>query len=356
MQLFLPYCFSFLSFVSFSEPIFSISTNLLVSPPAYETVIDYQVGDETIQVILYQKGTYVKELYFNMHDDENTSVEAAKKIIDLYGGRLAELRHSGKREVTFNLKGKQYKFDPNRIFTRAGVKATLTRYGRHSKAAEDEVYEFGQQLIKDVVADAEIVVAMHNNVNTIYFSVASYAPGGGMAKEAANIYINPQMGTGEFFFVTDVDFFNHFKEAEFSVVLQNNNNMTDDGSLSVYCGMKNTPYINVEAQRGHLQEQIAMLQELQNLLPSYQKYVAIQEELEKQREMQRKLQEQQEYQEFKNQLEMQMELHQDILVKLEDRQNEKIEKKSKEQYDEIYENFKKTEVEIHSLPQPEEDE
>ena len=131
--------------------------------------------------------------------------------------------------------------------------------------------------------------------------------------------------------------------------------MTDDGSLSVYCGMKKIPYINVEAQRGHLQEQIAMLKELQNLLPSYQSYLAIQAELERQREMQRKLEEQQEYQEFKNHIETQMVLHQEILTKLENHQNEKIEKKSKEQYDEIYENFKKTEVEIHSLPQPEEE-
>lgn len=355
MSFFLPYYLYISSLLSSYESTLDINQHHLLNTSAYETIIDYQVGDVTVQAAVYQKGTYAKELYFNMHDDENTSVEAAKKVIDLYGGRLVELRHNGQREVTFNLKGKQYKFDPNRIFTRAGVKATLTRYGKHSKAAEDEVYEFGQKLIKDVVADAEIVVAMHNNVNTIYFSVASYAPGGGMAKEAANIYINPQMGTGDFFFVTDIDFFNHFKDASFSVVLQNNNNMTDDGSLSVYCGMKKIPYINVEAQRGHLQEQIAMLKELQNLLPSYQSYLAIQAELERQREMQRKLEEQQEYQEFKNHIETQMLLHQEILTKLENHQNEKIEKKSKEQYDEIYENFKKTEVEIHSLPQPEEE-
>jgi hypothetical protein len=35
--------------------------------------------------------------------------------------------------------------------------------------------------------------------------------------------------------------------------------MTDDGSLSVYCGKLGIPYVNVEAQHGHLVRQLKML-------------------------------------------------------------------------------------------------
>ena len=42
-----------------------------------------------------------------------------------------------------------------------------------------------------------------------------------------------------------------FTPTGFNVVLQNNANVTDDGSLSVYCGQREIEYVNVEAQHGH---------------------------------------------------------------------------------------------------------
>jgi hypothetical protein len=35
--------------------------------------------------------------------------------------------------------------------------------------------------------------------------------------------------------------------------------MTDDGSLSVYCAQLGIPYVNVEAQHGHIWRQLYML-------------------------------------------------------------------------------------------------
>jgi hypothetical protein len=42
-------------------------------------------------------------------------------------------------------------------------------------------------------------------------------------------------------------------------LLQNNENVTDDGSLSVYAGMKNIDYINIEAEHGKKEQQKLML-------------------------------------------------------------------------------------------------
>ena len=58
---------------------------------------------------------------------------------------------------------------------------------------------------------------------------------------------------------TEENYFDNIKRLGFNVVLQNNMKVTDDGSLSVYCGKQRIPYINVEAENGHLTEQKEML-------------------------------------------------------------------------------------------------
>jgi hypothetical protein len=59
--------------------------------------------------------------------------------------------------------------------------------------------------------------------------------------------------------VTDQNIFEKLSTGKYHVVLQNNELMTDDGSLSVYCGQLGIRYINVEAQHNHLIRQIKML-------------------------------------------------------------------------------------------------
>ncbi|MEL6616264.1 MAG: hypothetical protein AAFQ43_11030, partial [Bacteroidota bacterium] len=62
---------------------------------------------------------------FNMHDDENTSVDAALAVLPEIGGWLVELSHSGARNLVFEVEGRSYTADPNRIFTAAGRERTL---------------------------------------------------------------------------------------------------------------------------------------------------------------------------------------------------------------------------------------
>ena len=63
----------------------------------------------------------------------------------------------------------------------------------------------------------------------------------------------------DFYFVTEYPILDQLCVGQYHAVMQSNSRMTDDGSLSVYCGRLGIPYINVEAQHGHLFRQVNML-------------------------------------------------------------------------------------------------
>jgi len=60
--------------------------------------------------------------------------------------------------------------------------------------------------------------------------------------------------------------FKGIKKQGFNAVLQNSMKATDDGSLSIYYGKKNLVYINIETQKGNLDEQVKMLSAVFNIL------------------------------------------------------------------------------------------
>jgi D-alanyl-D-alanine dipeptidase len=84
--------------------------------------------------------------------------------------------------------------------------------------------------------------------------------------DASDVHLVAEQDPDDFFFVTDRMVYNDLKELGFNCVLQNNEKVTDDGSLSVYCGTRNICYVNVEAQHGHLEQQVAMLRALVGVL------------------------------------------------------------------------------------------
>lgn len=104
-------------------------------------------------------------------------------------------------------------------------------------------------------------MTLHNNSEGEY-SAASYLPEGELALDAAAVHLPPEADPDDFFFVTDPDLFAGLAEEGFTVVLQNNARATDDGSLSVWAARQGIPYVNVEAQHGHRERQIEMLEAL----------------------------------------------------------------------------------------------
>jgi hypothetical protein len=192
--------------------------------------------------------------FVHVHANEITALNTVRLFLQSNKGSLFYLQHAEERNISFMFHDTVFEFDPNRMFTGAGRKTTLNPY---SNAADSIV----QKLATDILSLLEsfaIVVALHNNTPSNY-SVKSYRKGGIFEKEAAKYYINKKMDEDDFIFTTDEDIFNRCKKIKINVVLQDNRNCTDDGSLSVYYADKNVCYINIEAENDHTTEQLRML-------------------------------------------------------------------------------------------------
>lgn len=226
--------------------------------------IPYTLGNQVVYFGVYQKNK-VNTTYFNMHDDENTAVKAAKLVIDSIGGKLIEILASGDRYISFSYKEQNYSFDPNRIYTSIGVKKTLKDQGAYSKEADSIVSHFANFIVDSILVNTKTIVTLHNNTADNY-SINSYKKGSIYEKDATKVYSNPKQDPDDFFYIADSLYFYSLKDKGYNALLQDNSNVADDGSLSVYCGYKQIRYINVEAQKGHLQEQIQMLYSLREIL------------------------------------------------------------------------------------------
>ena len=225
-----------------------------------QSVENIKLGNSEIQIVKY-KVLNTKPIYFRPHENETTSSTATREILKKHGGTFIELKSNGQRFIEFSLNDKKYSIDPNRIFSTAGIEKTLGG-GDETKTAVGEVSNFVKLLFSGFLTDNKLIIAVHNNTNEGQLSVESYKNN----SEAASVFSNPNRDIDDFFYVTDEKYFNFLKGKNFNVVLQDNANVSDDGSLSVYCGKNGISYINVESEHGHLQEQIEMLTVLQEMI------------------------------------------------------------------------------------------
>jgi len=219
----------------------------------------HRLGTRKVDINFLKKGSGLT--FVNLHDNENTSVKAAFIVIDSIGGRIIQLQHTEERNIQFNLESVKYEFDPNRMFTDLGAEETLKRYSKMSGKAHKSIRALAKRVVDSL--DQRMIVTLHNNSEDNYSSL-SYLDE--YKNDAVEVYINPDKDPDDFFFVTTKELFDAFKKLGYNTVLQNNDTMTDDGSLSVLAGQQDIPYINVEAQHGHLEEQVKMLFALVKML------------------------------------------------------------------------------------------
>ena len=230
------------------------------------TRIHLPLGAGTIAATVHQNGP-PRPTFLNVHDDEDTSVAAGLANLAEFGGRLIELTHSGDRLIRFALAGgDEYQFDPNRMFSEAGIAATLVRHSQYTEAAHAAIRSFAAAYLERfALASEPVLIALHNT--TIGpFSVASFAPGGDLAADAAAVHQASRHSPFDFFYVTEPAHFARLREQDWNVVLQDNGRVRDDGSLSVFCARRGIPYLNVEAEMGRRSVQIAMLRAVRELL------------------------------------------------------------------------------------------
>lgn len=226
------------------------------------SVIDQsiQLGDKQV-VISPTCKTPISGIWFvHVHEDEKTATTAATEFIDSIGyGCFVTLQHGSGRNISFTQGGVSYTFDPNRMFTDVGRKATLQKLGKFSEAAFKDVTLLSKTFTSNYIDSNKLIVALHNNTNDGGLTIKSYAKGGDYASDASQVFINQKEDVDDFFYTTSEKAFSFFKELGFNVMQQNNATVTDDGSLSVYAGLKKIDYINIEAEHGKTAQQKRML-------------------------------------------------------------------------------------------------
>jgi hypothetical protein len=204
-----------------------------------------------------------------VHDNEKTSVHAAREYLLPNGGKLITIYNKGQRFLSFRLKGKLYYFDPNRIFSEAGRRSTLKLLSaKYSESAENELSYFADKILTNYIDSSKLVIALHNNTDG-NLSVITYLKDQEMGNHWGAVFVNPEMDPDDFVLTTDSTIFQRIVEKNINAVWENVDSVKDDGSLSVYAGRNKIAYINVEAEHDHVDEQCAMLAALDEIIKEY---------------------------------------------------------------------------------------
>lgn len=139
------------------------------------TVNTYMVGETKVSVKEQcHYPCHPAVLFVNLHDNEKTSVKAAEKYLNEIGGRLISIENNGERLINFEHERQSYSFDPNRIYSPAGIDSTITILSNNYDAtAADEISKFAKSLVTDYVDSSNLIISLHNNRDST-FSVLTY--------------------------------------------------------------------------------------------------------------------------------------------------------------------------------------
>ncbi len=226
---------------------------------------DVRLGDSTVSIAI-AIGQFGVDgpCFVNLHENEQTSVTAARAVLAQSAGRLVRLCHRGRRLVVFWDGLRPHAFDPNRIFSDAGIRQTLLHHASLTAHAFEAVRALRERLLTLICpGDGRPVVALHNNAGR-HYSVLAYQAGGPHAGDAAALAVASAWPAEDFFVVTQAPWFERLRALGFNVVLQSPA-VADDGSLSVWCQHHDVLYLNVEARHGRLAAQQQMLRAITSL-------------------------------------------------------------------------------------------
>jgi hypothetical protein len=208
--------------------------------------------------------------FVHVHEDENTAVQAAMEFIDSLGeGCFVTLKHGMGRNISFNMGNTRYTFDPNRIYTDSGRKASLLKFGTFSDSAFGVVSKLAKLLSLKFIDSNQLIVALHNNTDGGGLTIKTYQRDGAYANDASKVSVSKRQDEDDFFYTTSDRAFDFFRKRGFNVMLQNSETVTDDGSLSVYAGNRHIDYINIEAQHGKKEQQKRMLGAVLEYIQTY---------------------------------------------------------------------------------------
>ncbi|MCP1661004.1 hypothetical protein [Neisseria perflava] len=213
---------------------------------------------DTVEIVRYCAAEPDDVLLFHPHENETTAKKVGLAVLAQRGrGCLLSIEQRGRRRIAFHSDGLSVEFDPNRIYTEQGRRATLSEHGRDTEETAAVTAAFADELLQRYLNPAHAVIALHNNTNGATDIESYYF--GDLAGANAPVSIHPQNDEDDYVYVLDSAAFDFFREQGFNVV-QQTGSVPDDGSLSVYAAQNHRRYLNIEAEYGHKTEQQAMLE------------------------------------------------------------------------------------------------
>ena len=244
-------------------PFAKLSAQAFVVPTYQNT--ELMLGETSVIVQSLSNGA--GPVFFHPHENESTSLRVAEEMVTQFGGTCISVRHGGGRYITFQMNGSRYRCDPNRIFTPEGVLLTLGNAPQNVRRAVGLFAAAVANRVRHGLGADGVVIGMHNNSSGAY-SMRSYTSGGAMHMDAETVFVNTARDADDFFLTTERHLFDALKFRHYSVVLQKKPPLHNDGSFSVFCCQKDIPYVNVEAEEGHVVVQRKMLGDLIGILNS----------------------------------------------------------------------------------------
>lgn len=220
----------------------------------------FQLGLTWITVQESRYGTDSSMVLLNLHHNEQTAKEAAHLFAAQRGGRVISIENDSQRFIEFSQGGRKHMFDPNRMFSLNGISKSLKLFHSYTPQAAKTIEAFASFVLEKIPRQS-FVVAVHNNRNGDY-SVLDYLAGGELRKDAKATHVNPDMDSDNFIYTTDAALYRKLRQQNINVVLQKNDEVSDDGSLSVFFGKKGKRYANVEAEHQQLEAQLELLEAL----------------------------------------------------------------------------------------------
>lgn len=243
-------------------------SNIDISKPLFipvEKTIFYKIGDRSLPIKISQYGLEINSVCINLHDNEGTSVQAARSVLEEKGGLLIRLDNYKQRVIRFKLKGISYAFDPNRMFSREGIEQTMRDNRKISRDAMNEVEKFAQRVLQLIPDSVSCVIALHNNTEEA-FSVRSYLPGHERQDDAQAVYADSLQDVDDIALTTDSLLYQRMADFGYNSIWQHNERAKKDGSLSIYFGELGRRYINIETQHGKVKQYVEMLDKLMGVL------------------------------------------------------------------------------------------
>lgn len=224
----------------------------------------FLLEEEKVWVNVYE-GRRPGLTFVNLHDNENTSAEAAKAHIGRHGGRLVELVHGRGREVVIRRRGILHRFDPNRMFTEKGLRQTLDYFHNLNSENIRIAGDFARKLtgIINIVED-KAIIAVHNNTPG-KLTIKDFKPGQWYGNDAREVFISLAEDPDDFFFTNSATIYRALRTLRYNVALMATD-PPDRGTLGNYVNNNGGIYVLVEAEHGHLNRQIKMLEDLDILL------------------------------------------------------------------------------------------